>query len=165
MICFPLYRHLNFEALKREVQDLLDKRLHNQNQIMCQSYIEDDDNWYTGIGSIEELEIKEEKSYKFINKSLKDTEIEKLIVKHNGFRTRIMAMPPRQCYSIHADPTPRIHIPIVTSDQCWMIWPTKSSCFQLKEGSVYWTNTKIPHTFVNGSKDEYRIHIVMCVHE
>jgi len=163
MICFPLYKHSNFEELKKEVQELLDKKPHDQNQIICQSLSEDDENWYTGIGSIEELEIKEEKSYKFINKSLKNTEIEKLINKHQGFRARIMIMPPRQCYSVHADPAPRIHIPIVTNDQCWMIWPTRSNCFQLKEEIVYWTDTRIPHTFINGSKENYRIHIVMCV--
>jgi hypothetical protein len=165
MICFPLYNHPEFVVLKNEVQNLLAELAYENNQIICQSCIENDNNWYTGIGSIEELEIKEERSYKFINESLKDTQIEKLIKKHNGFRTRIMVMPPRQCYSIHADPTPRIHIPIITNDQCWMVWPTKSSCFQLKEGNVYWTNTKIPHTFINGSKDESRVHIVMCIDE
>jgi len=159
----PLYKLTNFKNLKQEILDLISKVQPEDNQIICQGLDITSVEWFKGTGRIEELEIKEEKKYQYIHPHLTGTELEKIIKNHNGFRTRIMTMPPRQCYSIHADPTPRIHIPIVTNDQCWMIWPTKSKCFQLKEEIVFWTDTRIPHTFINGSKDEHRVHVVMCI--
>jgi hypothetical protein len=159
----PLYKVINFKNLQNEILDLVSRVNFGENQIICQGLDETSSDWLTGIGSIEELAIKEEKKYKFIHPELKGTELEKFIIKHNGFRARIMSMGPRQCYSVHADPTPRLHLPIITNNQCWMIWPKQSKCYQLLEGIVYWTDTTIPHTFVNGSGTEKRIHLVMCI--
>lgn len=71
-------------------------------------------------------------------------------------------MPPRKCYSVHQDPTPRLHIPIITNEHCWMVWPKDQFCVHLNEGYVYWTNTQKYHSFLNGGTED-RIHIVMCV--
>jgi len=163
MLCQPLYKYIAFKKLKEEVLDLINKIKVEKNQIICQTINYEEPNWEIGIGSIEELDEKEERSYRFINPELSGTEIEKFILYHKGFRTRIMIMPPRQCYSIHSDPAPRIHLPIHTNNQCWMIWPQDSKCFQLIEGVVYRTDTRKSHTFINGSGNERRIHLVMSI--
>lgn len=162
MLVRPLYLIDNFESLFDEVMDIVNSIEYEKNQIICQSLESDPDNWKVGTGSIEELVEQEEKKYCHINSKLKGTYIERLINHHSGYRTRIMIMPPRQCYSIHADPSKRIHIPIVTNDQCYMIWPSANSCHQLITTRAYLTDTTRPHTFINGGL-ENRIHIVMCV--
>ena len=162
MLVRPLYAIDNFNTLVNEVLDIIESVKFEKNQIICQSLFGDTDNWRSGIGRIEELPDQEEKNYNQINSKLKGTYIEKLILQHSAYRTRIMLMPPRQCYSIHADPGQRIHIPIITNDQCWMIWPKFNSCNQLEASRAYLTDTTKPHTFINGGT-ENRIHIVMCV--
>lgn len=153
----------NFHTLRQEILSIVDQYADNRNQIICQTRQENSEDWYEGIGSIDDLQEKNEELYKHINPNLAGTEIEKTIKKFKGFRTRIMIMPPRQCYSVHADPTPRLHIPIVTNDQCWMIWPFKNHCRQLIEGFVHLVDTTESHTFINGSGSENRIHLMMCL--
>lgn len=162
MLVRPLYKIEDFQLLLQEVETVIQKVGFEKNQIICQSLETNPDCWHVGIGSIEELEEKEERKYNKIHSELKGTYLEKIIKQHNGYRTRIMLMPPRQCYSIHADPSKRIHIPIITNDQCWMVWPKNSSCYQLMVERAYITNTTQPHTFINGGL-ENRIHVIICV--
>lgn len=150
----------NFKKLENEVMHLCEKLNPPNNQIICQSLCKDDSDWFGGIGRIDDLEEKNEASYNYINKNLKNTEIEKIINYYKGFRSRIMILPPRQCYSIHADPTFRIHIPILTNEQCWMIWPESNHCVRLYQGGEYLTDTTKKHTFINGSTKP-RIHLVI----
>ncbi len=164
MLLDPLYKIEDFENLQNEVFEIVKNYGQGKLQLICQGLTEGLDDWELGTGRIEELDIREEKEYINIHASLSNTIIERLILKHNGFRTRIMIMPPNKMYSVHADPTPRIHIPITTNDECWMIWPHFSQCKRLPAGFVYWTNTTKKHTFINGG-DSDRIHIVMCVNE
>lgn len=152
-----------FFELKSEILNLVEKHADDRNQVICQTKTPNSEDWYEGIGSIDDLEEKNEESYKFINPNLRGTKLEKIIEKFDGFRTRIMIMPPRQCYSVHADPTPRLHIPIVTNDQCWMIWPFENYCKRLIEGYVHLVDTTRSHTFINGSGSEKRIHLMMCL--
>lgn len=156
-----LLRPVNkFDKLKQEVLDLCERLNPVSNQIICQTIEEHDDDWTCGIGRIDDLDEKDETLYKHINKNLKNTEIEKLILNYSGFRSRIMILPPKQCYSIHADPTLRIHIPITTNDQCWMVWPEYNDCQHMYSGGEYLTDTTKKHTFINGSTQP-RIHLVI----
>ena len=152
-----------FSDLKSEILTLVEKHADERNQVICQTKKPGSDDWYEGIGSIDDLEEKNEESYRFINPNLRGTQLEKFIEAFDGFRTRIMIMPPRQCYSVHADPTPRLHVPIITNDQCWMIWPFESCCKRLIEGYVHLVDTTKSHTFINGSGSEKRIHLMMCL--
>lgn len=161
-IIYPVDQLLNFEKLRSEVLALIEQHSPKSNQIILQGLDSEVEEWQVGVGSIEELEVQEEKKYQYLNKSLVGSEIQNVINHYQGFRARIMLMPPRACYSVHADPTARIHIPIVTNDQCWMIWPYNNLCFRLPVGKAYYADTRRRHTFVNGST-ENRIHIVMCV--
>jgi hypothetical protein len=162
MLVRPLYKIEDFQTLVQEVQTVIQKVGFEKNQIICQSLEINPNNWYAGIGSIEELAEKEERKYNQIHSDLKGSYLERIINQHNGYRTRIMLMPPRQCYSIHADPSKRIHIPIITNNQCWMVWPNNSACHQLTIERAYITDTTQPHTFINGGLED-RIHLVMCV--
>jgi hypothetical protein len=162
MLINPLYKIDNFDQLQTEVLDIIEKYGSNELQIICQGLEKDVENWKDGTGRIEELEIAEEQRYINLHPYLSNSVIESLINKHNGFRTRIMIMPPNKTYSVHADPTPRIHIPILTNDESWMIWPHHSQCKRLTPGFAFWTDTTKKHTFINGGLTD-RIHIVMCV--
>jgi len=151
-----------FKQLQEEILELISKVEFKNNQIICQGLSTDSSDWHTGIGRLEELEDKREQEYNVLNPALIGTCLETIINTYSGFRTRIMSMPPRHCYSIHNDPTPRIHIPIVTNPQAWMIWPFHNECHRMLIGNIYWTDTTKPHTFMNGDMKN-RIHIVIGV--
>lgn len=161
MIFRSLRPIIDFETLHKEVFDIINRVGFRDNQIILQS-IDGVEEWHLGTGVIEHLEEKEEKKYSIINSSIRDTEISKIIEKYQGFRARIMKMYPRNCYSVHKDPTPRIHIPIKTNDQCWMVWPYDNFCATMPAGKEYFTDTTKMHTFLNASL-ETRIHLMMCV--
>jgi hypothetical protein len=154
----------NFEKLSKEVLELIEKVNPIDNQIVCQTINQNDSDWFCGAGRIDELEESDETKYIHINPALEGSEIAKNILKFKGFRSRIMILPSRKCYSIHADPSPRIHIPIITNTQCWILWPEKSVCKRLLPGVAYWTDTRVNHSFINGSTQN-RIHLIMNVHE
>lgn len=162
MLLQPLNEIDNFENLKKEVLQIIQDHGQSESQIILQSLDPVAEDWKIGTGRINELEISEEQKYIYIHSQLKNTLIENLILKYNGFRTRIMIMSPNKTYSVHADPTPRIHIPITTNDECWMIWPHHNQCKRMAPGFVYWTDTTKKHTFINGGLTE-RIHVVMCI--
>lgn len=155
----------NFYQLSEEVFHLIEEIKSEKNQISCQMSTYGSENWEESIGSLNNLLNQDEFSYRYIPKRLKGSLMEKLILDFNGFRTRIMIMSPRKCYSVHKDSSKRIHIPIVTNDQCWMIWPQENHCHQLLEGRSYLTDTTKMHTFLNGHSELSRIHIVMAIKE
>ena len=161
MLTKNLGRVPDFNHLRKEVTDLVDLLSPASNQLSCQLLEPDGTDWQEGTGRIDELPEKEERLYKFIHSELAGSYVEKAIEFYKGYRARIMIMPPKQCYSIHADPTARLHIPITTNDQCWMIWPEQSNCVRLHTGMAYWVDTRKNHTFINGSTVS-RIHLVMC---
>lgn len=77
------------------------------------------------------------------------------------YRSRIMNMYPSLCYSYHRDPTPRIHIPLVTNENCFFV--IEDEVIRLPaDGNYYYVDTTKKHTFVNASAKD-RIHIIGCV--
>lgn len=155
----------NFSRLSDEISQLINEIKPDKNQISCQMSVQRSKNWQESIGTLGNLKDQDEFAYKHIPKRLRGSLLEKLIIDFNGFRTRIMIMSPRKCYSVHRDPTKRIHIPISTNDQCWMVWPQENYCHQLLEGRSYLTDTTKMHTFLNGHSELSRIHIVMSMKE
>jgi len=162
MIISTIERLPDYAALVSEVQELIARVGFANNQLICQGRSSDTEDWHLGTGSIYELEHKDEDSYSNIFPSLEGTLIAKYIKRYGGFRTRIMNMNPRHCYSVHRDPTPRVHIPIVTNRECWMIWPFNKECERMPVGNAYWTDTTKHHTFINSGLED-RIHMVICV--
>lgn len=164
MLVKLLHHVPNFKELSKEVFDIIDRMNSDRTQIMCQTLEDGIEDWNTGTGKLENLNIKDEAAYKFIQPSIKNSVLSGIISEFNGFRTRIMIMPGRHSYSVHKDITPRIHIPIATNSQSWMIWPFENNCYRLAEGFAYWTDTTKNHTFINGDLNK-RIHLVICVNE
>lgn len=77
-------------------------------------------------------------------------------------RSRFMMSKPKSCLSTHKDVTRRVHIPIYTNEDCYMVF-TDQVC-RLPYGKIYVADTTVPHTAVNAS-NQLRTHFVMCVHE
>lgn len=76
------------------------------------------------------------------------------------WRLRLMTMQPNTSYSWHSDPTPRIHIPIFTNEDCLFSFPDQGITTNLKaNGSIYWIDTTKTHSFLNKSTS-IRIHLV-----
>lgn len=157
----------DFEDFKKEVLKCIKahsvKGQEPPSQLMLQTLDPNLEDWHTGVGRVEELDIKMENDYTHIQPSLKGSLIEKYLTKYNAYRARIMLMSPRSVYTVHADFTERIHIPITTNMNSWMVWPFNQKCYQLKTGFVYKTDTTKRHTFFNGDMTQTRIHIVMCI--
>ena len=76
----------------------------------------------------------------------------------NLCRTRIMNLKYKTCYSYHQDLTKRIHIPLVTNENCWIIIEKEVKHYPA-DGNWYEINTTKKHTAVNASWED-RIHLV-----
>jgi hypothetical protein len=153
-----------FEQLKEEVLEL--QKSVGLKSISLQYQDSADTSWNNAdgyqCGPVED---------KFINiqPSLVGTEIERLFqdIEISLFRTRIMRVDPYSSYMVHADPTLRIHIPIITNEKCRFYFPkidNKLSEFMPADGSIYWVNTREYHTFINNS-NQPRTHIVAVTKE
>ena len=91
----------------------------------------------------------------------KNTIIEELVTKYNLFRTRLMWVEPKSCYTIHKDHSTRIHVPIITNPGALFVF-RKGFMFNLEAGKIYWTDTTLEHTFANFSEHP-RLHLVGCI--
>jgi hypothetical protein len=86
------------------------------------------------------------------------------VIQHLGmFRTRVMKMKMKTCYTYHQDKTPRIHVPLVTHENCFFVYEDKVVRCPAN-GMAYYVDTRKRHTFVNSWIQE-RIHIVGCVND
>jgi hypothetical protein len=149
--------NFDFSKIKEEVDSVLAN--HNYPKQLClQGKTSNYADWQYGTGSITE----HQNLFKHIHESIVDYELSRLIRLFKAVRSRIMVMDGKSCYSVHPDSSKRIHLPIVTNDHCWMIWPYDGICKQLLEGKIYLTDTTKKHTFINGA-NEQRIHLVMCL--
>lgn len=77
------------------------------------------------------------------------------------YRSRLMRIRPKTCYSYHWDLTKRMHIPLITNDDNFFVIDDVVSRYPA-DGSYYLVDTTKKHTFVNASF-ESRLHIVGCV--
>lgn len=120
-------------------------------------YLSNTDPWTSAIGRIQ----NKESEYNLLNPVFVGTIFEKIINQYKLTRTRLIWMYPMSCYSMHNDPTPRVHIPLITNEQCYFIF--KRGLIQhFPVGHVYYTDTRYHHTFVNCS-EEKRLHLVGVV--
>jgi hypothetical protein len=77
----------------------------------------------------------------------------------NMFRTRVMILKPKTCLSLHADPRKRIHIPIDTNENCFLMIDQYAHHLPA-DGSAYLVDTTKLHTPINASLGTNRMHIV-----
>jgi hypothetical protein len=79
------------------------------------------------------------------------------------YRTRIMIMPPRTCYSIHQDTSPRLHIALRTRPQARFIFTEPAEIIHIPaDQHIWWVDTRHEHTAINASM-EHRWHLLMSM--
>ena len=143
----------------------------HQAQFAIQSRKDSDDPYYESCGPQPNLNkeykgyILTEGSYDTTNEMFKDTYFENIL---NMFpfpvcRVRFVRLSSKACYRFHRDMTYKFHIPLVTNPSNVMIWPEQSHRIIVHmpaDGHIYFTETAISHTALNGGQD-YRYHIVV----
>ena len=129
------------------------------NQTMLQTVPGNKEKNY-GIGSSSSLHHTEKE---FIEPVYKIPYINSIIEKLGLFRTRIMEMRPKSCYSYHIDQTNRVHIPIITNDKAFFVVDDIVQRMP-NVGEVYFLETTKIHTAINASISDTRIHIVGLTH-
>lgn len=118
-------------------------------------------------GTIYEYDNVDQNDYIIINDLFKNSYIEEVYndvnKKYKVCRARIMTMTPptNRAYSYHYDQSPRLHIPIKTNrDSMFLI---NDTVYRMpEEGRLYFMDTVQPHSALNLSRDETRIHMVFC---
>jgi len=73
-------------------------------------------------------------------------------------RTRYMENEPKSCMSYHKDPSKRIHIPLITDPDCFIL--VGKTIHHLEVGDAYLVDTTQKHSFINMSKKCKRVHLV-----
>jgi hypothetical protein len=114
-----------------------------------------EDPWTSSIG----VSRGHERSFYHVNLFFKNTIFEDVILKFNLTRSRLMWINPGSCYSMHTDETQRIHIPIITNDQSFVVFK-EGLVSHIPIGHVYLVDTTKEHTVMNCSMSEPRLHFV-----
>ena len=87
-------------------------------------------------------------------------ELARIVKQYNLFRTRFIKLNPENCYFLHKDRSKRVHLPLITNDNCFFLINEKVHRLPAN-GSLYLVDTdKYTHTFINGNRDFTRIHLV-----
>ena len=152
----------NLQRIQIEVDWIIKKQGWNSNQIALQS---PDGEFKTG--SDDELGLNSTNGENFKEKDFNKPntpehwEITKLIKDNNLYRTRLLLINPRACYSYHVDFTKRIHLAVTTHPHCFIIINEEIQHIPA-DGNAYLIDTTNPHTALNASLSHDRIHIVGC---
>lgn len=113
-----------------------------------------EDMWKSAVGKSK----GDEKDYCHLNPIIENTVFYIIIKKYNLVRSRFLFLGPYSNYSMHKDYSMRIHLPIITNDQSFMVF--KEGLIQhLKSGNIYETDTTKEHTAINCSEN-WRLHFV-----
>lgn len=115
-----------------------------------------------GLESLKVYNGASESDFDQIHETFINTTFENIINDFQLFRTRIMIMKGKSCYSFHSDSTWRLHIPIMTTKDCVFYFPNHKEQYHLELGKVYLVNTRETHTFINASTKD-RWHLVGCI--
>ena len=70
-----------------------------------------------------------------------------------------MYMRYKTCLSSHIDDSYRIHIPLITNTNCFMV--INDIIYKMNENATYITDTTLEHTAVNAGITD-RLHLVFC---
>ena len=135
------------------------KLLPNFNDQICLQGVDDNPDPFFGCCTISN--VKPYKETDFTEPNFNLPYINSIIEELNMYRTRVLVLKPKVCYSIHSDPVKRIHIPVYTNENCWII-VNKEIMHLPADGNYYEIDTTQYHTALNGS-EEYRVHIVGCI--
>lgn len=128
------------------------------------------DSFYDGVGSLYCSErrafIHMEKDFHIFHESLRTWYLHEVYRKVWEFigaepgRTRLMRLGPKACLSMHRDSGYRFHIAVFTNPQSYMIFEKDGAVHIPADGHLYWTNTIVSHSAMNGNPLQERIHLV-----
>lgn len=161
-----IFEFLNKNSRQMAIQHrgLLDK---NQQLIeSCQSLTYDWDKFDQNIHTEPPVRdtILNEHDFDQICDFFKDTYIEELtnnlMLQYKVYRGRFMLMKYKTCLSVHTDNSPRLHIPIITNSDSFMV--VNDIIYKLELNKTYIVDTRLPHTAVNAGKKD-RLHLVFCI--
>lgn len=128
---------------------------------------------YQGAGSIKYIvdfekgksarpDARQEEEFTVFNPNFTGTPIhqiyELLSKQHKLGRFRIMVSKPKSCLSWHHDEHLRIHVPVITNDNAYMMFEDMS-VHHLPVGRAYITDTRVHHTAFNAGLHT-RIHLL-----
>ena len=148
----------DLDLLKKDLYNVINTAGWGDKHQICLTHRPESESWFEGGGSF-----ILHKDYTVMNKFLNDSyyeEVHNTLIKDYPFgRVRLMLLHGQRCYSLHADTTKRIHIPIETNDQCLMIIDDEVKRMPA-DGSAWLTNTTKPHTALNGNLIFDRVHLL-----
>lgn len=121
-------------------------------------YKEGEDPWTSSTGKSR----GKEREFKNLNPYFKNSLFEIIINQYRLTRTRLMWIYPGSCYSMHTDETQRLHIPIYTNDQAFLVF-RQGGLEHMPAGYVYIADTTKEHTAMNCSMTEPRLHFVGAI--
>ena len=136
-------------------------------QIAVQSNQPDQDDYRAGIGKSSAKTADWERSFCHLQPMFRGSAIAEYLdwLEVPVYRTRIMLSRPKTTYSIHRDYSPRLHLPLITNDQCFFLFTRPEKLIHMPaDGRTYWVDTRLHHTFLNGSVFD-RLHLVMIVEQ
>jgi hypothetical protein len=116
---------------------------------------------FDGAGSLKEREFKEA-DFCVFNREFDGSYLEEVLnsIPYLMGRFRLLRVKSRSCYSVHADQTMRLHMPLITNPHAYFIFPGKNIIAHLPaNGHMFLTNTRLRHTAVNAGSED-RIHLV-----
>jgi hypothetical protein len=181
MIYDKLDFYFDIEQLSKECNFLLENiglhENHNQISLTHTNFI-NENKWYQGCGSltyqfngsdVTEKQIKlTEKDFSKFNNDIKDFYIkavyDEICSKYKIGRVRLMSLQHKKVMSMHNDTSMRIHIPIVTNENCMMV--VDGTVFHMPaDGSAFLVDTTKPHTAFNANHKFTRLHLLFDLHD
>ena len=147
---------LDLEKIKKELKMLPD--MSNIKQIGLQG-THDNLDPFLSVGTFNKIQ-KYYKETDFVFPIFDMPYINSIMAELKMFRTRIMILKPRECYTYHYDLSQRIHIPVITNKGCFIV-ENRQLRHLPADGNYYVVDTTKMHTALNGSRDNKdRLHIV-----
>jgi hypothetical protein len=137
---------------------------HNQIGLTHRINLPAEDRVYTGIGSLRGTTFSEcdfsEFEEEFVGTYIH--EVYQTLPYRIG-RFRIMRIKPKASYSVHTDSSKRIHIPLITNINAFLLFPDIDRIVHMPaDGRVFLADTTLRHTAVNcGTSD--RLHLVGAI--
>ena len=146
------------DKLKQEMYNVVELCGWGDKNQICLTHPPEKEDWFFGTGPMIANKTFTQMN-KFLNGTYFQTTYNRLNNDYSVGRVRLMLLPGQKCYSIHADITKRIHIPLYTNDQCMMIIDDEVKRMPA-DGSAWLTNTTRPHTALNGNLIFDRLHLL-----
>lgn len=151
----------NLQTIQLEIDFIVNSYgWSDDTQIALQS--RDGKNWHEGLGK-SSVKGFNEKDFNVLN-TKPNWELTKFITENKLYRTRILKLIPKTCYTYHQDWSKRVHLAVITHPFCFMV-ENDQLVHIPADGHPYLLDTTQPHLALNGSKDCERIHIVGCTEE